>query len=229
MENNLETNELTEEKMTTLLERIIYIFTDPKRAFESLKENPKILGVYLIGLLISSVTLIWSYLDGTSEKVFIDSMVQTGQPVTEQVVLMGKLLTLFGGMFVFAIWPFISAFFYHILVMINSETGYKKTLAITRHASLIASLNTLISLFVLKFSGITLQFSPAMFLDINAMSSVLYTLISFIDIFVFWRVVVLFIGFRTTHNLSKKGALITAIIPDLVLYAIALITISFIM
>ena len=229
MEKKLETNELMEEKTTTLLERIIYIFTDPKRAFESLKENPKILGVYLIGLLISSATLIWSYLDGTSEKVFIDSMVQTGQPITEQVVVMGKLLTLFGGMFVFAIWPFISAFFYHIIVMINSETGYKKTLALTRHASLIASLNTLISLFVLKLSGITLQFSPAMFLDMSTMSSVLYTLISFIDIFVFWRVVVLFIGFRTTHNLSKKGALITAIIPDLVLYAIALITISFIM
>ena len=226
MEKKLETNELMEEKTTTLLERIIYIFTDPKRAFESLKENPKILGVYLIGLLISSATLIWSYLDGTSEKVFIDSMVQTGQPITEQVVVMGKLLTLFGGMFVFAIWPFISALFYHIIVMINSETGYKKTLALTRHASLIASLNTLISLFVLKLSGITLQFSPAMFLDMSTMSSVLYTLISFIDIFVFWRVVVLFIGFRTTHNLSKKGALITAIIPDLVLYAIALITVS---
>jgi len=226
MENNLETNKLTEENTTTLLQRISYIFTDPKKAFESLKENPKILGVYLIGLLISSATLIWSYLDGTSEKLFIDSMVQTGQPITEQVVAMGKFLTLFGGMFVFAIWPFISAFFYHIIVMINSETGYKKTLAITRHASLIASLNTIISLFVLKLAGITLQFSPAMFLDINTMSSVLYALISFIDIFVFWRVVVLFIGFRTTHNLSKKGALITAIIPDLILYAIALITVS---
>ncbi|MBI9015255.1 MAG: YIP1 family protein [Clostridiales bacterium] len=226
MEKQLEINELAKENTTTLLERIIYIFTDPKRSFESLKENPKVLGVYLISLIISSLTLIWGYLDGSSEKVFIDQLAQTGQPITEQVVVMGKLLTLFGGAFIFAIVPFISAFFYHIIVMINSETGYKKTLAITRHASLIASLNTIISLFVLKLAGITLQFSPAMFLDANEMSSVLYALISFIDLFVFWRVVVLFIGFRTTHNLSKKGALITAIIPDLVLYAIALITIS---
>jgi len=229
MENNLETNDLREETSTTLLQRIAYIFTDPKRAFESLKENPKILGVYIISLLISSATLIWSYLDGSSEKVFIDSLVQTGQPVTEQVVALGKLITLFGGIFVFAVVPFIAAFFYHIIVMINSETGYKKTLSITRHASLIASLNTLISLFVLKLAGITLLFSPAMFLDINTMNSVLYTLISFLDIFVFWRIIVLFIGFKTTHNLSNKGALITAIIPDLVLYAIALITISIVL
>lgn len=228
MENNLEINEFMEEETTTLLKRILYIFADPKRAFESLKENPKILGVYLIGLLISSATLIWSYLDGTSEKLFIDSLVQTGQHVTEQVVIMGKFITLFGGILAFAVGPIIIAFFYHIIVMINSETGYKKTLSITRHASLIASLNTLISLFVLKLAGITLQFSPAMFLDINAINSILYTLISFVDIFVFWRVVVLFIGFRTTHNLSTKGALITAIIPDLVLYAIALITVSII-
>lgn len=222
MENNYE---LENQEPLNLLHRIGAIYTDPKSAFESLREKPKFFGAYIVVILISCISLLWRYFDGSAEKMLIDTLVSTGQPVTEQIITISKMIALFGGLFVIIVVPFIVAFFYHLMVMINSETGYKKTLTIVSHSSLISGLNSIITILILKITGITIQFSPAMFLDISSVDPIIYTLLSFLNIFIIWQMLVNIIGFKTIHHMPTKNAIITTVVPTLCVLIISVLVI----
>lgn len=225
MDNNYEMDEMMEVETLSFGQRLIAIYTEPKKAYESLKENPKFLGAYLITLLISSIAVLWGFFDGSTEKLMIDQLVSSGQPVSDDILSVMVISGVVVGLLLMVIGPFINAFFYHILVMINSETGYKKTLSITTHASLIGALNSLITILILKVSGITIMFSPAMFMDATTTNTVVYTLLSFLNIFVFWQYFVTFVGLKTVHKLKNSGAFITLLIPNLIIIGITMLSV----
>lgn len=189
------------------------IFTEPTKTFERLKERPRILIPYILIVLVALLTPLLGLMDGTLETGIIEQLNLAKQTVNDESIQIAKF-SAFAVVIVAALLiPIISAFFYHLFCMFQSKTGYKKTLTIIIYANLIASLQSLIILFIHKISGITIIFSPIMFLDYNSLNVVISTLLSYINVFTIWYTILIFIGMRTIHEMTKKEAWITISIP----------------
>ncbi len=212
--NDLDMNDLNNEtEQLTFMQKVIGIVSDPKLAFDSIKESPKVMGIYLFTVILSIIPLIWSFVDGSSKELIIEQLKATGQPITEELINITTIGGVVGGAVVIALLPFIIAFFYHIVAMIQSHTGYKKTLVIYLYSSIVSIIGQWIILIVTKLTDMTIMFSPAMFLDQTTVSPVLFTILASIDLFSFWTMFVMFVGFKSVHDMNKKEATLAVFAP----------------
>jgi len=211
--NDFDIYELEQTESLSLFQRVIGVITDPTRVYDSLKEKPTFLGVYILTSIMTIFPLIWNHMDGTTKTMLIDQFQAQGTPVTEELLNITTISTLIGGAIGILIMPFIVGLIFHIIVMIQSHTGYKRTLTITTHAAVIGLINTWLVFIIQKLTGTTMQFSPAMFLDANSVSPILYTGLALLNIFTFWGMFVNYTGFKTVHNMNNKEATITVVTP----------------
>ncbi|MCH4889445.1 YIP1 family protein [Acidaminobacter sp. JC074] len=224
--SELNLNEFQEEdESLSLIQRLIMVFTDPARAFKSMRQDPKLLGIYLITGLLIFITVFLSAYTPAAKEAIIDQLQLTGQDITDQSI---NALLLFGaaigGVFGILI-PLLVAFIYHMIVMFMSKTGYKKTLVIYLFANLIAQIGAILSLILGRAMGTTFTFSPAMFVDM-ASNPLLYSIMNLLNIFSIWSLVVMYIGFKETHEMNTKEAGITVGIPALILIIFTVVTSS---
>jgi len=205
-----------ETESLSLIQKLIMVFTDPVRAFKSMRENPKMLGIYLISAVLIFATIFFSAYTPTAKAAIIEQLQLGGQEITDQsinaLLLFGAIV---GGVFGILL-PFLIAFIYHMIAMFMSKTGYKKTLVIYLFANMIAQVGAILSLILSRIMGTTFTFSPAMFVDMTT-NPLLYSLLSLLNIFTIWSLVVIYIGFKEAHEMNTKEASITAGIPALAL------------
>jgi len=224
--SELNLNELQEEtENLSFGQKLMMIFTDPARAFKSMKENPKILGIYLITAALIIITIVLNTYSPMAKEQMIQQLQSTGQVVTEQTINTLLIVsTIFGGI-IGALIPFLIAFIYHIIVMFMSKTGYKKTLAVYLFAGIISQIGAILSGILTRITGTAFSFSPAMFID-QTTSPMMYSLLSIVNIFTIWSMIVLYIGFKETHEMKSKEASIVVGVPVVFLIIVTMVTSS---
>ena len=206
-------DEEVEVEELSFLQRVVCVFTDPKRAFSSMRNNPKILRALAIIILAGVGSILLTIADGSMKEQIIGQLQAAGQPVTDSAINMAiGAGAVIGAIGVIGI-PFLIALIYHVCAMIQSKTGYKKTLAIYLHSQFIVVLGSIIVTVITMATGKVIQFSPAMFMDPNQVSSTLYLIASLFNVFTIWGLFVLFTGFKETHGMTTKEAIITIAIP----------------
>lgn len=196
-----------------MFKNLIGIYTDPTKAFENIKMKTNIIIPLLIIVIVATVGPLVNLFDGTLETLIIDQIQASGQVLDASTIKLGKIMavvTVIIGSFVV---PFIAALVYHIMCMVNSKTGYKKTLSVIVYSNLILSLQTVIILTIYKVTGVNIIFSPHMFMSTESATSVLGSIIGHVNLFYIWYLFVLFIGFKVVHEMTKKEALITILVP----------------
>jgi LytS/YehU family sensor histidine kinase len=225
--NDIDVNEFIDEtEELTFIQKVVGMVSDPKPAFESIKNSPKIMAIYLFTVLFSLIPIVWNYFDGSAKELILEQFKESGQPITEELINVTTIGGVVGGIVAITLLPFLVAFFYHIFAMIQSHTGYKKTLAIYLYSSIVSLIGQWIILIVTKFSDMTIAFSPAMFLDPVSVSPILYAIIASLDLFVFWTMFVMFVGFRSVHDMNKKEATLAVAAPYVLSIIIGIVLIA---
>ena len=209
---NFEFENATVENISTF-SKIVKTFTAPTEAFKVIKTHKNILFVYLIYILASAGMLFLQFADGSMKELIIEQLVTGGTEITDQVIQLGLIMgVVFSGLII-AIMPLVGALIYHVICMLMGKTGFGKTLTVILHAMLIPIAGSIIIYIVKATADIDLLFSPLMFLDVTTMSAIAISLLSLIDVFTIWYMVVLFIGFKIVHELSQKEAIILIAVP----------------
>lgn len=182
------------------------------------------MGIYLTVIIINTVLVVLTILDPAAKQTMIQQIQNSGQQVSDELINVFTLLTAGAGILAVIAIPFLVALIYHVLAMLQSKTGFKKTLSLYMHVQLIPLLNSVIVYAVQSITGKTIEFSPVMFLAPETTSNVIMILASYLNIFTIWTYVLLYIGFRKTHEMNEKEALITIAIPMILGLVIMLIT-----
>lgn len=196
-----------------MIHSIINIFTDPQAAFVSIKKKDNLIKVLVIVTILVLAMSVINLADGTAaEAIYLSNSSLDPSYTLGQAE---SLAQLFAGLTIIFLPLFLvlSAFIVHIIVMIQGKTGFKKTLTIIVYVHLISILGQLIALLVFKATGTTLQYNAFMFLDAANLHPVMSSLIGILDIFTIWRSIVLFFGFKIIHDMTKKEAAITTVLP----------------
>lgn len=211
----LEFNEIPEVAIDdiSLVGKIIKIFTSPKEAFAIINQNAKLLPIYGIYVLMSILALAIPFLTGNLKETIVQQLQSTGTELTDQLIQLTMVLGLVGALIAILLLPFFTGFIYHIICMIMGKTNIKKTFIIILYSSFIGLFGSFLSTIVLEVTNFTLIFSPLMFIDYESMSAIPIALLSLLDIFAIWNIVVLFIGFKIMHKLSNVQTTILIAVP----------------
>lgn len=224
---NLDMNEMmNEEENLSFLQRVLAIFTEPKRAFDSMKSSPKVLGVYILIVLMLCAPIILGFIDGSMEEQIIANMNQTGTEITSEVIQIAIIVGIVVGIIGIAVGPLLQGLIYHVAAMIQSKPGFKKTLSIVLHASIISSFGNILAFTISRVTGSSFVFSPAMFLDAASVSNLVYYIASTLNIFTIWSIFVMYTGFKSVHEMNKKEAIISSIAPTLIFTVIGFIMVG---
>jgi hypothetical protein len=111
--------------------------------------------------------------------------------------------------------------------VLGGQTTYPKILSVISYTSLIGSLSSLLLLtMILTKKTINVSFSLAAFLPADAFDSFKYHLLSKIDLFAIWQIIVAGIGFSVIYKFSTKKATIMVASVYLIYAIISLILVS---
>ena len=105
-------------------------------------------------------------------------------------------------------------------VVLGGTSTYKKVLSVTVHAWLIMSLGSLVMLpIVLARESMLVTFSLAVFLPETSVTSFTYQLLSKVELFTVWFLIVESIGLAVIYKM-KTARLATAVFITYILYAL---------
>jgi len=213
---------MTEEESTktnemSVVNKIIGIFTSPREALVSVNQNPSWVIPFLIGLLFF---LIFQY--ATVDIQMADQMAKIEardlpaaqlEAARGQMQGFGKYLGfIIGPIAILIIWVIFAACFLLLgNLMIGGETSFKKIFSMVAWTSLIGNLSLVLLIFLITSKGTThgvamdlslLLTTPA----VGAEPGLLYLVLSKIDFFVIWQVILWIIGLSIAYNTTTNKA-----------------------
>ena len=198
------------------------VLWSPGEALFFLSKNPKVLTPILFLTLFSIVTgaVLVTKLDSAeltmralersrsnlSDEQKAQLRRQMGSPVVKVFTFVSAVV---GGLLVVLI---VAGIYFALFTMLGREGGFKAFLSITLYAfvpRIFSSLAAVLSAYVVPPSSLMPDelgsLSPAVFLDRDAMSPVVFTAVNTIDLVTIWVLILLWIGygFVTRKSLSK--------------------------
>jgi hypothetical protein len=226
---------MSEDSTTTggmsAMQKIIGIYTAPRRTFEAIDQNPTWFLPFIIGVVFF---LIFQYLTVDMQMDYrIEIMEARGDVPQEQMdaakaQMQGpvKYIGFIAGPIVWLIMIVIIAALFYVAgnLMIGGDTSFKKVFAIVAWTGLIGIVSFIImTLLILSkgtMHGVALDLS--ILLDTPAIGeekSILYRLLSKFDIFVIWEIILYIIGMSVTYKTTVQKAAV----PILSLWALWII------
>ncbi len=231
MESNAVGSQVGAEASMSSVGRLIGVFTSPGRAFASIDARP---GWILPMVLVVVVNLVFITTAGDiilSERLAQqeEAMLERGatQEQVDQAMEMG---TKFGTVmaYVFSVVgppiviTIIAAVFMFVgNVMLGGKATFSKIFSVTAHAWLIPALYALVLIpLILTKESTLVTLSLASLLDPEAQKTFLYKILSYVDVFYIWWVVVYGIGLGVIYRMRTQKT-ITAVAVVYGLYAVA--------
>ena len=204
-------------EMSTM-QKIIGIYTAPRRAFEAIDQNPTWLVPFIIGVVFF---LIFQFLTVDMQMDYrIEMMEARGNIPQEQMDIAKtqmqgpiKYIGFVAGPIVWLIMIVIMAALFYVAgnLMIGGDTSFKKVFAIVAWTGLIGVISFIImTLLILSkgtLHGVALDLS--ILLDTPAIGeekSILYRLLSKFDVVVIWELVLYIIGMSVTYKTTVQKA-----------------------
>jgi hypothetical protein len=181
--------------------RVLQTFVAPRELFQGFREDAPWLGPLLISAVVGMLVFL-----ATPREVFVEMMegatTRRGKPVTitsdpETIAHYGRLLGMFSTLVMEPIMSFVVAGALALLfsVLLRGEGTYRQYLAVTTHASLVTSLGALAAIALATLRGGTLEsVTPALLLPSALREGVAYRILSALDLFTLWALVVAGLG-----------------------------------
>lgn len=212
----MEQNDLTSEPgQMGLFGRIVGIFTSPGKTFEAIKEKPNwlspaiILVLIYLGLALPTQDVILkdsanqTRIQLEKQNVPADQIgpaMERSKTITKIMIFVGPVV---GSVVVFlilgAIWLLVSN------IILGGNATYSQMLGVTIYKDFIVVLAMLIKLpIILAKQTMDIHFSLATFLPDSEQATFLYKLLSKVELFNIWIIIVLSIGIGVISNAGTK-------------------------
>jgi len=196
---------------------LIEVFYKPTAFFNRLKDNPKVLVVY-IALTILTFAFWWIVKD-----IFVQTLMELpefrerlgGQELTPQIRnIMGIGQAVQNTLF-FVLGPLVAAllaWFWGNVVM-AAEARFKQLLSVMLYGELIYAIGNLLTLpMILTKKSIFVSMSLGALAPEKSFTNPLYLILSKLDIFLIWEIIIIGIGLAIVFNFSRnKGYLLSVI------------------
>lgn len=226
---------MSEETTTTgemsTMQKIVGIYTAPRRTFEAIDQNPTWFLPFIIGVvffLIFQFLTVDLQMDYRMEMMEARGDIPQEQMDVAKAQMQGpfKYIGFVAGPIVWLIMILIIAALFYVAgnLMIGGDTSFKKVFAIVAWTGLIGVISFIImTLLILSkgtMHGVALDLS--ILLDTPAIGedkSTLYRILSKFDVFVIWEIVLYIIGMSVTYKATVKKAAV----PILSLWALWII------
>ena len=214
----------------SVMSRITGVFLSPVKTMQDIAAAPSWIVPVVIGAIasLSATAIVLPLID--YETLIASKMEEAGQKVDEaqlqNIVQISKTAgTIWGvvagscGILILSL--IVALVLFAIVRLGGGETTYRKLFGVTAWSTLIQSLKTLISIVPLmgletfnpeEMAGLVPS-NPAAFVSRESVGGALYTLLSMIDIFAIWWLVVLGIGVAAASNWSRTKSALAVWIP----------------
>jgi hypothetical protein len=212
----------------SLMERVIGIFTSPRRVFESFIAHPKWLDVLIVYMVIGILSYIpmqpiirQNSIDKAIEQIDRADIPEERREEARQrqLDIMDKMLSVPVGIATVVVatpimllfWAAVLLFIYGFLL--GGRLSFKQSLAVSSHLSLILLLGGLLKLpLILAKKSMYVAVSPAVLLPENDPSSLAWAVLNTFDFFNIWMLLVLAAGMVPLANISTGKARTGAVI-----------------
>ena len=226
---------MSEETTTTgemsTMQKIVGIYSAPRRTFEAIDQNPTWFLPFIIGVVFF---LIFQFLTVDLQTDYRMEMMEARGDIPQEQMDVAKAqmqgpvkyIGFVAGPIVWLIMILIIAALFYVAgnLMIGGDTSFKKVFAIVAWTGLIGVISFIImTLLILSkgtMHGVALDLS--ILLDTPAIGedkSTLYRILSKFDVFVIWEIVLYIIGMSVTYKATVKKAAV----PILSLWALWII------
>ncbi len=211
-----------EEKPMGGASKVINIFFEPRKVFESLKIKPTWLIPFLIVALLGIGFFYYTYpfiMHQQVEKIqenekfseeqkekIIEKMTEKDHPPLWQLSFAPV-----GGLVVLVVVAAILFFVFNVLL--GGDSTYREVFSVYTYSSLIAIPAMIVQfpLIMIK-EDINVQTSLALLLSANAKDTFLYSVLSGFDIFSFWQVILVSMGMGVMYKYTTKKAFTTVFV-----------------
>ncbi|MCT4660707.1 MAG: YIP1 family protein [Tissierellales bacterium] len=216
-----------EKKEMNKLERIGKIFTKPKLAFESIRENPDSIMVLGIFTLIGVICFIFTkdyYKLATMDSLINGTQVEGLEINDAMINAVTASAIIFGVLSVFVA-PLLKGLLTHwISLLFGGDGTLKQTISVTVYSYCISVFGFIVkSVLMIITDNYLITFSPAAFLDASNTSQMgLYYILSTFEVFNIWYLIVAGIGYSIVQKISLKKAMLITFIPTILILAIQL-------
>ncbi|MCK4427309.1 MAG: YIP1 family protein [candidate division Zixibacteria bacterium] len=211
-----------EEKTMGGTSKVLNIFFEPRRVFESLKIKPTWLVPFLIAVLLAMGFLYFAF------PLIMDQQVQRIQEM-EQIPEARKLEIIEGmrekdspplwqlalppvfGLIVLVVVAGILFFVFN--VFLGGDSTYSRVFSVYSYSGLVAIPSMIVKFPLIMLKGdLDVQTSLALLLSANAKDTFLYSVLSSLDIFSFWQVILVSMGMGVMYKYSTKKAFIAVLV-----------------
>jgi hypothetical protein len=194
------------------------IFIDPAEVFSRIDERPTWLGPFLAVSLVAMLTLLLSAPIG--QQLALRHLPNgAGEEVRAELFRILRVSTYYSvavtPILILLKWSVLAALLFLILILSGADISYRKTLALLGHASLVVSLDSLLSVLIMYVRGLDNILSPAdvqstvlslsSFLSV-ALHPALRVALDNLSVFTLWYLVLLIFGVASVARLDRWRA-----------------------
>lgn len=217
--------------LPNLLQRIVMVFVAPGELFNRLKDNPKVLGAFLLVLLLTGAATSLLLPEAMVRESITAGL--SADATAEQVESMqgvadffasppGRALSMGINMAVISIFftIFVGLIMLVFNVLLGGEARFKQLFSFASHSSLISSIGALVTV-PLKIAKADARAGLNLGLLSPVDSGFLFNFLTGLDIFAIWATIVLGIGLNRLYpNRSTGGILVILFIIFALLIAV---------
>jgi hypothetical protein len=211
-----------EEKTMGGASKVVSIFFEPKKVFESLKIKPTWLVPFIIVILLGMVYYYYAYPIIMSEQV---AKIQANEKIPEEQkqAIIEKMgggehppvwqlgITPIGGLIYLVIASAVLFFVFNVLL--GGDSTFRKVFSVYCYSALVGIPATIVKLpLTLVKKSTDVQTSLAILLSPDAKGSFLYNILSSFDIFVIWQVILISIGLAVVYKFTPKKSYTTVFV-----------------
>ncbi|RKX20428.1 MAG: hypothetical protein DRP26_01685 [Candidatus Zixiibacteriota bacterium] len=202
-------------------DRLINIFTNPRKTFESLDRQPSWLVpvIIMVCITILSTQLLFPMLiDKQLEMIRNNPNISTEQlqaieqQLTENVNTQRVITLISQIIFIPVVFYFLLVFIFYFIgtVILGGDASYKKVLSVFAWSTFILALSVIITfpLAMIK-NSMSISLSPALLLPDDSIDTTIYAFLANFNIFTIWFLAVFATGFAVIYRFSLTKAYIT--------------------
>ncbi len=225
----------------SFLSRVVGVFFSPGETFDDIARKPNILAPLIVGILATMAFSEVMLVKIGMERIVRTQLEQSGrlssmtpdqvEQAVSQGAKVGAIIThLIGPVVVPIVMLIIAAVGLGIVNLIfGAKTKFSTAFSVTCYANMIGVLGTLLGIVMMLFgdpehfnSNAPVPTSLGFFMDQAHTSKPLFALATSLDLFTFWFMAVLGIGFAaTTNRKAKSSSVFMAFLAVWVLYVLA--------
>jgi len=213
---------LPEEKTMGGFSKILNIFFEPRKVFESLKTKPTWLVSFIIIVLISVVSMYLTYpfiMSDTIAKIRANEKIPDEQKETIVAQLQETTSpqlrgVVFSVIFILLILLIISGLlFFTFNVMLGGDSSFKRVLSVFSYSALVNIPAAIVKIpLIFTKKTVEIQTSLALFLSPDSKETFIYRFLSFFDIFYIWMIILVSLGLSVMYNFTIKKSTSTVFI-----------------